>query len=75
MPRGWLWESAGGAAAARDPVTKVRIPIGDDLLAGRRTVRLELGEASAPLWIAAVLFGQAPDEVPAAASMWVEVAE
>ena len=45
------------------------------LIPGRRSVRLELGEVSAPVWIAAVLFGQAPDEVPAAASMWVEVSE
>lgn len=75
VPRGWLWESAGGAAAPRDPVTKGKIPIGDDLVAGRRTVRLELGEASAPVWIAAVLFGEAPGEVPADASMWVEESE
>jgi len=74
-PRGWLWESAAAGTAPRDPVTKAKIALGDDLVAGRRAVHLELAESRAPLWIAAVLFGQASREVPAGASMWVEESE
>lgn len=73
--RGWLWESPKAGVTPRDAMTKVKIPIGDDLVPGRRTVHLELAEARGPVWIAAVLYGQAPDATSARPSMWVEVPE
>jgi hypothetical protein len=72
-PRGQLWESA--LAARSDVVSKVKIPVGDDLVAGKRKLRIELDSAGAPVWIGAVLVGQAPAGAPAGARAWVEEEE
>ena len=73
--RGWLWESKLSGVTPRDAMTKARIPIGDDLVPGRRTVHIELAESRAPVWIAAVLYGQAAPSSAPGSSMWVEVPE
>ncbi|MDC3961082.1 hypothetical protein [Polyangium jinanense] len=57
---GLLWEARRTAKEARnkpDGLAKVKIPIGDDLEPGMRTIKIESVDR---VWIGAVLVGQAP---------------
>ena len=56
---GLLWEAKRSAKEARrspDGMARVKIPVGDDLLPGVRTIKIASNDR---LWIGAVLVGQA----------------
>ncbi len=73
LPRGRLWEGpldAGGEPP--DSVARAAIPLGDDYPAGERRLRLEVLSAASPLWVRAVLVGQAPGASEGESDVWVE---
>ncbi len=72
-PRGQLWESA--LSGRGDVISRAKIPIGDDLVPGRRKLRIELDGGASPVWIGAVLVGQAAAFTPSGARAWVEEEE
>lgn len=72
---GLLWEAkvdARSAAKAPHGIAKAKIALGDDLVAGRRTVTLKLDRRAPRLWIAAVLHGRAAPDEPGGVTMWPE---
>ncbi len=71
--RGRLWEAplaAGGAGL--DCEGEAKILLGDDYPSGERRLRLEVVSAASPLWVRAVLVGQAPAEREGESAVWVE---